>query len=266
MLTKRLGILGVIAILPAFAQVSSAPPSPDTNAKIAPRRHDVIREKVERGDGTVTSGNWSGYAVTGSGFTKAEGSWKVPAVSCSSGNQYASFWVGIDGYSSKTVEQTGTESDCSGATLTYYAWYEFCCKQPEIPISSITVLPGDTMSASIVYASGKFTVTITDERTGQSFKTSKRVFTAKRTSAEWIAEAPYSGGILPLADFGTVLFGYDNTGITGTNYATDTATNGPIGVFPTIEQITMAKSSVTEALPTSLSSDGTSFSVTWFAQ
>jgi hypothetical protein len=72
---------------------------------------------------------------------------------------------------------------------------------------------------------------------------------------------------LPLADFGTVLFGKDSTGIADTNYAIDSTTTGPIGKFSSIEEITMATTGgETEAVPAALSSDGTSFSVTWFAQ
>jgi len=257
MLTQRLGLMGVIAILPAFAQVS-----------IAPRLNSAIRGLVDHNDGTVTTENWSGYAVTGSDFTKAEGSWIVPAVTCTSGTEYAVFWVGIDGYSSKTVEQTGTEAVCSGTTATYSAWYEFCCTEPIITIPSITVQPGDKMTASIVYSSttGKFTVKITDERTGATFSKSAKVAGAKRSSAEWIAEAPSSGIILPLADYGTVLFGKDNTSIAGTCNATDSTTSGHIGAFSTIEEITMEKNSIMESIPSALSSDGTSFSVTWAAQ
>ena len=40
------------------------------------------------------------------------------------GFPYSSFWVGIDGYSSSSVEQLGTDSDCAGNTPDYYAWWE----------------------------------------------------------------------------------------------------------------------------------------------
>src|ERR1017187_6694810 len=262
MLTKRLGILGVIAILPAFAQVSSAPPPSDTTEKTAPRRHRPIRDLLDHGDGTVSSSIGSGYTVTGDAFTKAKGSWIVPKAKCSSGAQYASFWVGIDGYSSGTVEQTGTDSDCSGGIPVYYAWYEF---YPAYPVNlAMTINPGDHMSAKVVYSSSKFTITITNETTGKSFSKSSTVSGAQRSSAEWIAEAPSSGsGALPLADFTEVLFGDDHTGVTGTCDATDSTKSGASGVFPTIEEITMEKSRGKEAIPAKLSSDGTSFSVTW---
>jgi len=253
-------------MLPAFAQVSSAPPSSDATRKIAPRRHLPIRDLLDHGDGTVTSSNWSGYAVTGSAFTRAEGSWIVPKATCSSGVQYPSFWVGIDGYlpSSQTVEQTGTDSDCDGSTPVYYAWYEF---YPAFPVNlAMKVAPGDHMSAKVVYSGSLFTITMTNETTGATFSKSKTVANAQRTSAEWIAEAPCctgGGGVLPLADFTEVLFGKDHTGVTGTCDATDSTKSGDIGVFPTIEEITMEKGSIKKAIPSALSSDGTSFSVTW---
>ena len=268
MTTRRLGILGAIAILPAYAQVSIAPPLPDTAQQITPRRHAPIQGKVEHGDGTTTSGNWSGYAVTGTGFTAAKGSWIVPKVTCNSEAQYAVFWVGIDGYSSGTVEQTGTQTVCSGGKPQYTAWYEFCCTEPIITITTMTVEPGDKMSAAVFYSSStdKFTVEITDERSGQTFSKSAKVSGAARSSAEWIAEAPSSGSfVLPLADFGTALFGKDNTGITGNCAAEDSSTTGHISSFSTIEEITMEKSSMMEAIPSALSSDGTSFSVKWAA-
>ncbi|HXM46191.1 MAG TPA: G1 family glutamic endopeptidase [Bryobacteraceae bacterium] len=267
MMTKRVGILGAIAMLPAFAQVSSAPLPPAATPEMAPRWHAPIKGRVEHGDGSVTSGNWSGYAVTGSGFVAAEGSWIVPTMSCSSATQYAVFWVGIDGYSSSTVEQTGTEAVCSDGKPKYTAWYEFCCTEPIITITTMTIEPGDRISASIFYSASteEFTVKIADERTGASFTKSAKVAGAERSSAEWIAEAPSSNIILPLADFGTVLFGKDNTSIASTCAAKDNTTTGAISAFPTIEEITMEKNSVMEAIPSSLSSDGTSFSVQWAA-
>ncbi len=93
-----------------------------------------------------TSSNWSGYAVTGSRFTSVSASWTQPTAKCS-GTAYSSFWVGLDGDTSNTVEQTGTDADCSGSTPQYYAWYEM---YPKFPVNlSGTVRPGDHLSASV---------------------------------------------------------------------------------------------------------------------
>ncbi|HTC47150.1 MAG TPA: G1 family glutamic endopeptidase [Candidatus Aquilonibacter sp.] len=278
MLSKRLRISGIsflLAVTPALAQVSSVSVAASNDAAvIAPRQHaprKVIPGRPARVIDNVTvtdSSNWSGYAVTGSSFTSAKGSWTVPTVNCTkTPNTYAAFWVGIDGWTSTTVEQTGTDSDCDGKTPSYYAWYEFYPNPSEL-ISSITVSPGNKMSASVTYSGTEFTVTITNETTGKSFSKSGKVSGAKRSSAEWIAEAPCctnSGGILPLSDFGTVDFGQDYTDVTGTNDATDSSVSGPISDFGSDvnESVMVSSSGANEAVPSALTSDGTSFTVTW---
>src|SRR3989441_13014119 len=169
--------------LSLLATTSAAPVSQVT---IAPRQHS----------GSFSSTNWRGYAVTGSvgSVTDAKGSWKVPTIvgTCPSTNEYSSFWVGIDGFNSGTVEQTGTDSDCQNGVPTYYAWYEFY-PHPSFLINGISVHPGDVISAEAhALGNGKFTVSISDITTGQSFSTSSTVHRARQSSAEWIAEAPSS--------------------------------------------------------------------------
>jgi hypothetical protein len=238
--------------------------------KVSPRQHGPIRIRQHRLDGSVTSDNWSGFAVTGAtdSVTAVEGSWIVPTVTCGSPGPTtgaSAFWVGIDGYTSDTVEQTGTDSDCAKGTPDYYAWYEFY-PEPSFNIK-MNISPGDVMSASVTYSGEEFTVAINNLTTGARFTKSAKVASAKRNSAEWIAEAPSSiTGVLPLPDFGTVFFGDDSTGVAGTCDAVITKRH-PIGGFPSssIVSITMVSSSgSTEAQPSTLSSDGTSFSVEWF--
>jgi hypothetical protein len=251
-------LLATTVIVVTFMTVASALPT--SQLLIAPR---IFHDSVQ-------STNWSGFAVTGpsGSVSDAKGSWIVPAIqgSCSSTNQYSSFWVGIDGYSSGTVEQTGTDSDCQGGVPTYYAWYEFY-PHPAFIFSGLTIHPGDKISADAHFSGRSFTVTITDTTTGQSASKSSRVNSAQRSSAEWIAEAPSSsGGILPLANFGTVSLGTDNTGIASTNFATINGATGAIGSFGSanIHQITMVTSGgATKASPSALSADGTSFTVRW---
>src|ERR1700677_4759964 len=196
-----LGIALALAALPAFGQASGNADEPLPVA--VNHTHPMIFHGV-RPDGTVESSNWSGYAVTGSSFTVAKGSWIVPSVNCSqTPNSYSAFWVGIDGYNSSSVEQTGTISQCSGSSAEYYAWYEFY-PNPSYKITSVPVSPGNVISASVTYnGSSSFTTKITNETTGRSYSKTSTVRGAARSSAEWIAEAPCctnSGGILPLSD------------------------------------------------------------------
>jgi hypothetical protein len=228
---------------------------------------------TDHGNGTSTSANWSGYAVLGSSFTWAKGSWVVPTASCAGVNraQYSSFWVGLDGYSSNTVEQTGTDTDCNGSTPSYYAWYEFY-PRASVPISSLPISPGDVMSALVYYnaTSNRFVIQITDVTTGRTYTNSSAVSGAVRSSAEWIAEAPCCtlfGGILPMADFGTVAFGKDSTGVSATNWAKDNSTTGNIAAYPSVNVIEINKRTSNSSPQTSdcstLSTDGTSFTCTW---
>lgn len=219
--------------------------------------------------GSSNSLNWAGYAVTAAAgaVSDVKGSWKIPAIqgSCPSTNQYSSFWVGIDGFNSNTVEQTGTDSDCRAGTPTYYAWYEFY-PHPSKVISGLAVHPGDVISAEVLFSGNSFIVSIQDYTTGGAFTTSAHVRSAQRSSAEWIAEAPSSsGGILPLADFGTVGFGTDSTGVGSTCTATIGGVSGTIASFGTnVQSISMVTSSgAVKASPSALSTDGTSFSVAW---
>jgi hypothetical protein len=271
MLSKRLGILVVLAVLPALAQVPTSPVTLAPGEQIAPFQHAPMKlHGVPRTPGAVESENWSGYAVTGSDFTNAQGSWEVTKVDCTkTPNAYAAFWVGIDGYSSDTVEQTGTLAYCNGTTPVYYAWYEFYpAASVEIPVP---VHPGQKISASVTYNGTEFTTTLTNETTGKTYSKNGTVPTATRSSAEWIAEAPCcttTGGILPLADYGVGPFGEDFTKVNDTNYATDSTITGPISDFGTaVDAITMVSSKgVTESVPSALSTDGTSFKMTWKAE
>ena len=81
--------------------------------------------------------------------------------------------------------------------------------------SSITVSPGDSVTALVAYskATQKFQMTVTDNNNGQHFSVTKVCgpATCKRSSAEVISEAPseVSGTTvtqLPLADYGAESF------------------------------------------------------------
>jgi Peptidase A4 family len=261
-------VFGTMLALFVLAGLGSAQTRPSlSTAAVSPRQHAPMKFHGAGPSGVVNSENWSGFALPGSKFTFAKGSWHVPEVDCNkTPNTYSSFWVGIDGYSSSTLEQIGTESDCDGTTPNYYAWYEFLPADPvAVVITSVPVSPGDVIGASVIYSGGQFTLGIHDHTTGAIYSTAMAVPGAKRSSAEFIAEAPsLDGEILPLADFDLANFGQDKTGDPGTNYATDSTTKGPISHFGSRERINMVTGSgVPKATPTVLTKDGTSFTVAW---
>lgn len=211
-----------------------------------------------------SSSNWSGYAVEtnlinpqSNAVSDVKGSWAVPSVICSSSsaNTYSAAWVGIDGDSDNTVEQTGTEQDCANGSPRYYAWYEM---YPRASHSiGIAVHPGDVIQAEVRYIGGNnFQLTLVDTTTSKTFSIIQKL-NAHRQSAEWIMEAPSSGSTLPLADFGIIPF----TSASATlNNITGSIGNGAWQH----DEITMTNNSgAPKATPSALSPDGSSFNVTW---
>jgi len=175
---------------------------------------------------TAESTNWSGYAVTGANgaYNSVSASWTEPTATCTSrrSHQYSSFWVGLDGYSSNSVEQTGTDADCSGRTAQYYGWYEM---YPAYPVNfSNTVRPGDSLSASVTFSGTEtYTLVLKDSTQGWTQTITQNETGLARSSAEVITEAPSSNtGVLPLADFGTVT--YSVSAANGTSLGTQNPT------------------------------------------
>jgi hypothetical protein len=201
----------------------------------------------------VQSTNWSGYADTGATFSTVTGHWTEPSVSCSGGRtQLAAFWVGIDGYSSSTVEQDGTLAECYHGAAYYYTWWEM---YPSNAIQTVgsTLRPGDSITASVSRSGTSYTLKVTDSsRSGDSFTTTQGCSGCANSSAEWIAEAPSgSGGIYPLANFHS----WTETGAT--------VNSKVISSFPD-DEITMVDSSGNvKAQPGPLNGSGNGFSVTW---
>jgi hypothetical protein len=197
-----------------------------------------------------TSDNWAGYAATGGTYTSVSSSWVQPSVTCGSETTYSSFWVGLDGYGTSSVEQTGTEADCSGGSATYSAWYEM---YPANPVTySDAVTPGDSFTATVTTdGDGDFTLTLTDNTADWTETQNETGSSATGGSAEVIAEAPYNDGVLPLADFGTVDF-------------TDSTVDGSAISDSSPDQINLVSDGgTTEATTSDLDSSGEGFSVTW---
>ena len=155
--------------------------------------------------------NWAGYADSSStrgAFTKVSGAWTVPSVTCTAEDRITSDWVGLDGFSSSTVEQDGTVSQCFEGRAVYYTWYEM------YPANTIavgtTVAAGDKIRASVSRSGSAYTLAVTDSTRGANSFTRHATCatsTCPDTSAEWIAERPaYSIGIVPEAQFATVPF------------------------------------------------------------
>ena len=231
-----------------------------------------------------TSLNWSGYAVetnlakpASNAVSDVVGSWFVPAVIGQQPHRYtySSAWVGIDGYSDNTVEQIGTEQDWTPRRASYYAWFEMYPNYA-YEIVGFPVYPGDMITAQVQYTGTEtvavregfrgrtteeavqvFRLTLTNVTRDATFSINEQIQSAERQSAEWIMEAPSSYSVLPLADFGVVdFFGCE---------ATVNGVTGPIGDTAwQNDPLTMETSTaVAKALPSTLTSGGSAFSVAW---
>lgn len=180
-----------------------APPGP---APTAPTANPVALSK-----------NWSGYAVTApSKFTSVQSDFIQPSIVCSGApDRFMAAWVGLDGFTDKTVEQDGTFATCAGKgnrTPTYVAWYEM------YPAGSVDVFPvnaGDEIQTSVAFGAGTFTLSITDVTTTQTQSVLAACGSCRRTSAEWIIERPAlctargSCFLSALPDFGTATLSSD---------------------------------------------------------
>jgi hypothetical protein len=207
----------------------------------------------------TSSTNWGGYADTTvtNAVSYVAGTWVQPSVTCPTrGTLYAAFWVGIDGYSSSTVEQDGTLAECAHGKATYSAWWELYPLNSIQTIGSMTVKAGDSINATVTYTSAGFTMAIKDLTAGTSFSKTATQSGTSRNSAECIAERPSVGSSLSkLADFTSMKFTTCRTTISGTNVG--------IGSASTVNAITMVDNSGLTLASVSTTSSAGAFTVTW---
>lgn len=220
-----------------------------------------------------TSLNWSGYAAA-TNLTNPKtksvkdvfGAWTVPNLLSTPGTSYAAIWCGIDGYTSPTVEQIGSLHIWSGGVQQNFAWFEMF-PQGLFEIVGFPVSPGDVIASEVSYV-GKdtFRLVIINYTENVYFiipSSYTNHFKAERSSAEWIVEAPSSlSDVLPLADFGTVIFTNCNTTI-------DSVTGSIKNCHWEHDPITMATSTtprVIKAAPSILFNEGSSFAIDWYHQ
>ena len=201
---------GRVAAHPVAAANRVSPGGPIVPASAA--GHASAQAAGQRFSVAMNSYNWSGFAVTSSKkFTYAESRFVQPTLTCPGdhANEWASNWVGLDGFNNATVEQDGTAATCAGSgntTPEYTAWYEM---YPAASVNVFSVKPGDTINTSVSYSNGKFTLTVSDLTSGKSSTHTAKCASCTRASAEWIVERPELCTsathcfLAHLADFGT---------------------------------------------------------------
>ena len=220
----------------------------------------------------VVSGNWAGYAAvadTGDQISFVGANFNIPSVNCANsprgtgGDPLVAHWIGLDGYNTTTVEQTGVLADCaSNNTATYYAFYEM------YPLAGVVfsgVNPGDAITATVTFNSGTNTyhMRLNDLTNGgfvSSTQSCPKGSTCSNGSAEVITEDP-NGAVaagVNLADFGMANF-------TATRLTSLTGLSGSLNPSAqwTSSQILMEDPSTTVMATPSGLYGGRSFNITW---
>ena len=212
-----------------------------------------VRKSSATGFG-ANSTNWAGWAASGH-HTSVSASWHEPKVTCAAHETSDSaFWIGVDGFGSGSVEQTGTQAGCSNGQAFYSAWTEFY-PAPSSSLSS-TVRAGDSMHGTVTYLSGhSYRLVLSDSTQGWSRSVTGTASKATNASAEIVAEAPTdgrTGKMMALTEFGSATF--TSATIDGHNLSTISG----------IRQLVMGSSKRVMAATSSVSS-AQSFGVTWRA-
>jgi Peptidase A4 family len=220
--------------------------------------------------GTCTSSNWAGYVATGRNgrFTVVRGHWTVQRTACSeSGTASYSEWVGLDGFDSGDLLQTGTAVHCTRGRSQMVAWWEavpILAEQDEFRVS-----PGDQIDALVRYASatGVYHLRLLDDSLGRGLRAHGACPTRScpNDSAEWIVERevrctdptdPSSCHLDQLADFRTARFTQSVAG-------SSTRSTRPIGTFRHT-RFNVRDSADRVLMSTSrLDATGAAFSVAW---
>ncbi len=238
------------------------------------------------------SSNWSGYVAAApdgaaTAFSDVTGTWVQPKATCGAGRvDAAAFWVGLGGNdaSSPALEQLGTSVSCDGSTNTptYEAWWEIV-PAAAVPIP-LKIRPGDRINAAVLVSGQTVTMSLKDlTRRTRFSKTMTVTQPLDVSSAEWIAEAPSNCSPnghcrpVPLTRFGNVTF-TSAAAIGNTHPGTISdpqSVSNPVWLPTAIELIGGSDQtgrflgtgdplgSGVGAVPSDLSADGRSFSVSW---
>jgi hypothetical protein len=201
---------------------------------------------------SITSNNWSGYVVGTGPYTSVTGTFTVPGLAATPTETVTSEWVGIDGASGLgPLIQAGVDETYDPSTNLVYtsAWWEVL-PAPSVPIPSLGVTAGDSVTVTIWQASGTlWGIEVADDTTGQSF-TTEQSYTGPASTAEWIVEAPTDG----LTNSEATLGAYSPP-VTFSNLRMG-------GPETTLEADTMVQGGVVVSVPSELTSTGFTVSYT----
>jgi hypothetical protein len=139
--------------------------------------------------GNATSPTWSGYAASNGTYVGVGGTFTVPTVAFPMAGSTICEWVGVDGYTDRSVLQAGVDELLgSRGQVMYQPWWEVF-PAPQVPISTVTISAGDAVTVKIDRVSNhEWALSLTDDTNGENYKTSSS-YSGPASSAEWIVEA-----------------------------------------------------------------------------
>jgi hypothetical protein len=171
-------------IAPAYGM-----PAPSHAARTAARTHASVYHTSNQQPSTADSSVWSGYAITGKTITSVTGTFTLPRLRCAPWDQESdvAFWVGIDGFNTPTVEQTGVDVACGPDGAEYRPWYEL------FPLPAVFInrpaAAGDHITATVRRtAPHKYALTLHNATASWTYTTTQTAQHDGATTAEWIAE------------------------------------------------------------------------------
>lgn len=164
---------------------------------------------------TATSSNWSGYVASASSaiFTCVEATWVQPSIKCTTtATRAVVYWVGLGGVNQKGLVQVGTDTSCIHGVAVARAWHESLPAERYMVSFVLEIRPGDRIHAQVRRVDAShYRLAVENLTSGGWLAASSTNTTLKRTSAEWIVEAPTIGcpsacKVAPMPNFGTFQF------------------------------------------------------------
>src|SRR5450755_1628449 len=118
---------------------------------------------------SVRSRAWAGYQANRQMFRRVSARWTVPALTCSgttaSGDPDSYFFVGL-GPSFSGSERVGIRELCTGTLPAYVAYLGM---NGLYEAQAVDPVPGDQISASVSFVSGKYRFSLADATQNKSF-------------------------------------------------------------------------------------------------
>jgi hypothetical protein len=128
---------------------SGASPSPSSTAN-SPYQPASLPSELSTAETIASCGScWSGYEDNVPGVFGVQGTWTLPQLDCSGGDDTSAQWVGIGDTPGTELLQIGSSADCIGGA-SYSIWWENVDSGPATFFATrAPLVAGDTISAEI---------------------------------------------------------------------------------------------------------------------